>query len=54
MDSASVIILTAEDGLGDAVAPSLLAAGGDLTKIHSIVAAAERTDMNRRCRFLRT
>ena len=37
-EPASVIILTAEDGLGDTVAPRLLAAGGDLTKIHSIVA----------------
>ena len=37
-EPASVIILTAEDGLGDTVAPRLLAAGADLAKIHSIIA----------------
>jgi hypothetical protein len=34
----SVILMTAEDGLGDTVVPRLLAAGADLQRIHAIVA----------------
>ena len=35
---ASVLILTAEDGLADTVSPRLLAAGADLTRVHAIKA----------------
>jgi hypothetical protein len=38
----SVIVMTAEDGLGDTVVPRLLAAGADLTKIEAITARKGR------------